>query len=96
MFLVMHMMNDTKYVIVRNPICMFITSCQYLLVGFLNCNVVTLNETRQYCNYMQEVEDRLPSELSGGMKKRVALARSIIFDNTNDAVEPEVCVIPCW
>lgn len=40
---------------------------------------------------MQEVEDRLPSELSGGMKKRVALARSIIFDTTKDVVEPEVC-----
>lgn len=42
---------------------------------------------------MQGVEDRLPSELSGGMKKRVALARSIIFDTTKDAIEPEVCSI---
>ncbi|XP_058093973.1 protein TRIGALACTOSYLDIACYLGLYCEROL 3, chloroplastic [Magnolia sinica] len=39
---------------------------------------------------LKDVEDRLPSELSGGMKKRVALARSIIYDNTKEAVEPEV------
>ncbi|KAE8009865.1 hypothetical protein FH972_006274 [Carpinus fangiana] len=39
---------------------------------------------------LKDVEDRLPSELSGGMKKRVALARSIIFDTTQDAIEPEV------
>ncbi|KAF3788587.1 TRIGALACTOSYLDIACYLGLYCEROL 3 protein [Nymphaea thermarum] len=39
---------------------------------------------------LKDVEERLPSELSGGMKKRVALARSIIFDNTKDKIEPEV------
>lgn len=39
---------------------------------------------------MQGVEDRLPSELSGGMKKRVALARSIIFDPITKEIEPEV------
>nr|XP_043630694.1 protein TRIGALACTOSYLDIACYLGLYCEROL 3, chloroplastic [Erigeron canadensis] len=39
---------------------------------------------------LKEVEDRMPSELSGGMKKRVALARSIIYDTTKDAIEPEV------
>ncbi|XP_043708120.1 protein TRIGALACTOSYLDIACYLGLYCEROL 3, chloroplastic-like [Telopea speciosissima] len=39
---------------------------------------------------LQGVEDCLPSELSGGMKKRVALARSIIFDNTKEAIDPEL------
>lgn len=38
----------------------------------------------------QDVEDLMPSELSGGMKKRVALARSIIFDETKEIIEPEV------
>ncbi|KAE8686405.1 Protein TRIGALACTOSYLDIACYLGLYCEROL 3 [Hibiscus syriacus] len=34
--------------------------------------------------------ERLPSELSGGMKKRVTLARSIICDITKESIEPEV------
>ena len=36
----------------------------------------------------------MPSELSGGMKKRVALARAIIFDDSRKATEPEVCCAP--
>ncbi|KAF4369350.1 hypothetical protein F8388_019575 [Cannabis sativa] len=39
---------------------------------------------------LKDVEERMPSELSGGMKKRVALARSIICDTSKKAIEPEV------
>jgi ABC-type transporter Mla maintaining outer membrane lipid asymmetry ATPase subunit MlaF len=55
-------------------------------------NQFCLDTIAKFCCilYMQGVEDIMPSELSGGMKKRVALARSIIFDNTKETIEPEV------
>eukprot|EP00959_Pyramimonas_sp_CCMP1952_P474840 9503875-Pyramimonas_sp.AAC.1 len=37
----------------------------------------------------QGVEDRMPSQLSGGMKKRVALARAIITDDPNSHLQPD-------
>ncbi|MCO5574975.1 hypothetical protein L7F22_028772 [Adiantum nelumboides] len=38
---------------------------------------------------LKDVENRFPSELSGGMKKRVALARAIISDKSQEVREPE-------
>ncbi|CAI7841940.1 unnamed protein product [Closterium sp. NIES-53] len=39
---------------------------------------------------LKNVEERFPSELSGGMKKRVALARAIVSDSNAPQLEEEV------